>query len=96
MRLGSKYRKYRITKLLTFICDLLVGRWYALYCSGHGSAFKRDPKLMTRTRALYEACRWEGVACTIGGRSEVVNIFTSKLVFPERLRGCSFNATKGQ
>lgn len=63
------------------ISDFLTGRWYVLYVSGHGSSFKREEGMLTKKRALYEADRWVGDACTIGGGAKVENIFTGKIIY---------------
>ncbi|MDO8574907.1 MAG: hypothetical protein Q7R61_01380 [bacterium] len=68
-------------KLFKSIFKFFTGRWYALYISGHGSSFRREGGLMTKKVAIYEADRWIGEGCTIGGASEVRNIFTSKLIY---------------
>lgn len=78
-------------KCFKLVRDFLTGRRYALYFSGHGSDFMRDPKRMTERRALAEADRWEGDACTIGGRSMVKNIFTDEIIYSKRLQGCKFS-----
>lgn len=72
------------------IRDILARRWYAVYASGHGSHFVRDKSLYTKKRALYEADRWIGDACTIGGDAQVVNVLTGKIIYLERMRGYRF------
>lgn len=72
-------------RLLVNIYNFLNRHWYALYVSGHGSAFRRDGGLMTRETALFEADRWVGIADTIGGKAQVKNIFTGKLIYPRPL-----------
>lgn len=69
-------------RLIAHIRNFFIGRWYALYVSGHGSGFRRDGGLMTRKAALQEADRWEGIADTIGGRSQVKNVLTGNTIYP--------------
>ena len=68
------------------VLEALPGRWYVLYASGHGSRYRRDGGLMTRTKALHEANRWRRIADTIGGQALVQNIFT-KRIYDESGRG---------
>lgn len=72
-------------KLFKSIFNFLTGRWYALYVSGHGSGFRRDGGLMTKRTALFEADRWVGIADTIGGRAQVKNVFTYKIIYPSKI-----------
>lgn len=62
-------------KFLKDILLFLVGRWYGLYVSGHGSNFKYEG-LMTRNEADKQAKHWASIADTIGGRAQVKNIVT--------------------
>ncbi len=71
--------------LFKYIHNFFIGRWYALYVSGHGSGFRRDGGLMTKRTALFEADRWVGIADTIGGRAQVKNIFTYKVLYPSKI-----------
>ena len=72
-------------QLIDRLSNFLAGRWYALYVSGHGSKYRRESELLTKRRALLEADRWEGDACTIGGRSMAANIFTGRIIYPKYL-----------
>ena len=67
-------------RLFWYFRNFFAGRWHALYVSGHGSSFRRDEGLMTRKSALHAAYRWVGIADTIGGRAQVKNVLTGKVI----------------
>lgn len=68
-------------ELLRKIYLFSTGHWYALYVSGHGSSFKRERGLLTKKEALRQADHWVGIADTIGGRAQVENTITKRLIY---------------
>mgnify|MGYP001559972572 CR=1 len=67
-------------RFLQRIWNILNGRWYFVYASGHGSGFIRDDGPKRKKMAIQEACHWENIADTIGGRACVKNMFTRNIV----------------
>ena len=67
-------------RVLRYIWRILTGCWYIVDSSGHGSKFVPGNWPLKKKMAVKEAKHWEGVADTIGGRAQVRNMFTGKII----------------